>query len=201
MSRADLAKDLFDALRDVYFLLSRRRVLDKYVMGLIRIVTKISWCLGCTLTRKHNRLNRGEANKIEAIAGLSQELETLVGTVTKSRELEKSRKLESEESDGEESDGELGERIQREKILVEKIIRAIKPLLWITCFSDSRLHEDLIDYEKRKWRRRNGIDRKRFRDPNEILILYSECCFDVLMESEGRILRELREKEAPKQDP
>ena len=100
MTKADQAKDLFRALLDVYFFLSTRKILDKYVMGLIRMVIKSSGRLGCTLMIKNHRLKKGEANKIEAIAGLSKELSTLVRTVTKSR------KLESEESDGELSDGE-----------------------------------------------------------------------------------------------
>ena len=170
-------------------------------MGLIRIVTHSSWCLGITLTRKNHRLKKEEANKIEAIVGLSDNLKTLVETLTKSRELESEGVLgEGGEIIGEGGEilGEVGEILGEggEKILGEKILKIIKPLLWITRFSDSKLHVDLIDYEKRKGRPRRG--RERLRDPNEILILYSECCFNILMESEGRILKE---KEAPKQNP
>ena len=167
MLESDRAENLLHALRDVYFLLNSRKVIDEHLMSLIRIVTHNSWCLGITLKGKNHRLKKKEAIKIEAIVGLSDDLETLVKTLTKPEDLK--------------SEGR------------EKILKIIKPLLWIKHFLDSKLHVELMDYEKRKGRPRKG--RETLRDPNEILLLYSECCFDIQMGSEERIIKE---NETPK---
>ena len=116
---------------------------------------------------KH-KFKKEEAIKIEAIAGLSDNLKTLVETLIKSGEL----KFEGR----------------------EKVLKIIKPLLWLTRLTDSKLHVDLMDYEKRK-KNFFGRGRHSLRDPNELLILYSERSFTILIESEGRVLEE---KEAPK---
>ena len=153
---SDLAEHMFNDLYYVYSILSIRNILDEYVMGIIGSVTLRSRRLGYTLTTKNHRLKRGEANKIEAIVGLTDNLETLLDEITKSRWLKS--KVESEEVEVYEGgfpedegkivgdDGEIGHvreilGEEGEKILGKKILRAIKPLLWIMRFSDSRLHE------------------------------------------------------------
>ena len=161
-TKSNLAGDLSWALRNIYLELNRQYVVDGYFMGLISTVIKTSTYLEIPLMDKNHRLKMEEAIKIEAIAGLSHKLETLVETLIKSGEL----KFEGREN----------------------ILKIVKPLLWLTRFTDSKLHVDLMDYEKRK-KRVFGRGRCRLRDPNELLILYSERSFTILMASEERILK------------
>ena len=99
MRESDHAENMFNAINDVYYVLTHKSTyLDKYVMGLINIVTHSSRCLGSILIgRKNHRLKKEEANKIEAIVRLSRKLDELAYALTKSRRLKS--KLESEKAE------------------------------------------------------------------------------------------------------
>ena len=168
INKSELACILSETLDDIHYTFKRQHEIGKYIIRLILTVINISQHFKTLLMDEKHKLKKLEAIKIEAIAGLSDNLKTLVKTLIKSGEL----KFEGR----------------------EKILKIVKPLLWLTRFTDSKLHVDLMDYEKRKKRRGTGR-RRRLRDPNELLILYSERSFTILMESEGRVLEE---KEAPK---
>ena len=138
IDKSSLASTLSETLYKIHFIFKRQYVVDKYVMGIISIVIRISRNLEILLMNGNHRLKKEEALKIEAIVGLSNKLETLVKTLIKSRELEFEGR--------------------------EKILKIVKPLLWLTRFTDSKLHVDLMDYEKRK-KRVFGKRRTRFKRP------------------------------------